>query len=87
MIEFDDVKFSKNASSKDGVWKEFLEIDSNGTSAKKWVFQKREFSYTFFQSILYNNVVNTKQIYFSTPFLKSWVHASENITGVVGCPQ
>ena len=40
MIEFDDVKFSKNASSKDGVWKEFLEIDSNGTSAKKWVFQK-----------------------------------------------
>ena len=34
-IEFGNVKFPKDLSSKDGVWKEFLEIDSNGTSSKK----------------------------------------------------
>ena len=48
MIEFDIVKFPKNISSKDGVSREFIEIDSNGTSSKKWVLQKHEFSYTFF---------------------------------------
>ena len=35
IIEFDNVKFSKNISSKDGVSREFLGIDSNGTSSKK----------------------------------------------------
>ena len=34
----------------------------------------------------YNNVVDTKQIYFSTLFLKSWVHISDNVAGVVGEP-
>ena len=35
---------------------------------KKRVLQKREFSYPFFQSISYKNVVFTKQIYFSPTF-------------------
>ena len=43
-------------------------------------FKKREFSYPFFQSIIYN-VVDTKIIYFLTTFLKSWVHISDNIAG------
>ena len=54
---------------------------------KQWVLQKREFSYLFFRSISYNNVVVTKQVYFSSAFLKSWVYISDNIAGVVGGPQ
>ena len=37
-------------------------------------FQKPEFSYHF--SVSYNNVVVTKQIYFSPTFLKSWFQIS-----------
>ena len=37
-------------------------------------FQEPEFSYHF--SVSYNNVVVTKQIYFSPTFLKSWVQIS-----------
>ena len=44
------------------------------------------FSY-FFQSINYNNVVDTKQIYFSPTFSKSWMRISDNIAGVLGDPQ
>ena len=40
-----------------------------------------------FQPVSYNNVVATKQIYFSSVFLKSWVHVSDNIAGVVGASQ
>ena len=40
-----------------------------------------------FQPVSYNNVVGTKQIYFSSVFLKSWVHISDNIAGVVGASQ
>ena len=29
-------------------------------------------------------MVDTKQIYFSPTFLKSWVHISNNVAGVVG---
>ena len=47
MIEFDIVKFPKNISSKVDVSREFIEIDSNGTSSKKWILQKNEFSYSF----------------------------------------
>ena len=43
------------------------------------------FSY-FFQSINYN-VVDTKQIYFSPTFSKSWMKISDNIAGVLGDPQ
>ena len=39
---------------------------------------------TFFQSIRYNNMVDTKQIYFSRTFLKPWVHLFYNVAGVVG---
>ena len=35
IIEFDNVKFPKNISFKDGVSREFLEIDVTGTSSKK----------------------------------------------------
>ena len=88
IIEFDIVKFPKSISSKDGVWREYLEIDSNSTfSKKKWALCNREFSYSFFQSISYNNVVVTKQFFFSPIFLKSWIHISDNIAGVVGGPQ
>ena len=50
-------------------------------------FEKREFSYPFFPSIVYNNVAVTKQIYFLTTLLKSWVHISDNIAGLEGAPQ
>ena len=43
-------------------------------------FKKREFSYPFFQSIIYN-VVDTKIIYFLTTFSNPWVHISDNIAG------
>ena len=42
----------------------FEEIDNNSTFSKKLVLQKREFSYRFFQSIRYNNLVVTKKNYF-----------------------
>ena len=35
IIEFDNVKFPKRISSKDGVWTEFPEIDRNYTFYKK----------------------------------------------------
>ena len=54
---------------------------------KKWVLQKHEFSYPFFQSISYNNMAVTKQIYFSPTFLKWWVLICDNIAGVVGGSQ
>ena len=47
VTEFDNVKFSESISSKSGVSREFLEIDSNNTFSKKRVLQKREFSYPF----------------------------------------
>ena len=87
MIEFDNVKFPKDLSSKDGVWKEFLDIDSNGRSSEKWVLQKRKLSYTLFKSTSYKNVVETKQIYFSPTFSKSWVCTSDNVVGVLWSPQ
>ena len=60
IIEFDNVKFPKNISSKDGVWREFLEIDSNGTSSKTWILKWS-----------YYNVVDSKQICFFSHF---WNH-------------
>ena len=30
----------------------------------------------------YNNMVVTKQVYFSSAILKSWVHISHNIAGI-----
>ena len=41
----------------------------------------------FFFLISYNNVVATKQIFFSPTFLKLWVNISDSIAGVVGGPQ
>ena len=87
IIEFDNVKFPKSRSSKDGVWRKFLQIGSNSTFSKEWVLQKCEFCCTFFHSVSYNNVVVTKQIYFSHTFLKSWTHIFDNIAGVVWGPQ
>ena len=42
---------------------------------------------SFFQAISYKNLVITRQIYFLRTFLKSWVHVSDDIAGVVGDPQ
>ena len=49
--------------------------------------KKREFSYLFFESISFNNVLVTKQVYFSSSFFKSWFHISDNIAGVVEGPK
>ena len=46
--------------------------------------QKSEFSCPFFQSVSYNNVDVTKQIYVLSTFLKLWVPNSDNIAGIVG---
>ena len=40
-----------------------------------------------FQSISYNNLVDTKQMYFSPTFLKPCVHISHINAGVVGNPK
>ena len=82
--EFNNVEFPKSISSKDGVWREFPETDGNCTFSKKmstlktWNF--------FFQSISYSNVVVTKQIHFSSTFLKSWVHIFDKVARVAGGP-
>ena len=68
MIEFDIVKFPKNISSKDGVSREFIEIDSNGYVFKKMSTSETWIFLYFFQSISYNTVVDRKQIYFSPHF-------------------
>ena len=47
-------------------------------------FKKRFLS--FFQLTVYNNEVVTKQIHFLNTFLKSWVHISDDIAGVIGGP-
>ena len=44
IIELDNSKFPKNISSKDGVSRKFLEIDSNGTSSKNKYFKHMNFS-------------------------------------------
>ena len=87
IIELDNVKFPKSISSNNGVSGEFLEIGSNSKLQKKLVLQKREFSYSLFQSISYNNLVVTTQIYFSPTFRKSSIHNSDNTAGVVGGAQ
>ena len=65
----------------------FLQLTVAVRFQKNGYFKKREFSCPFFQSIIYNKLVVTKQIYFLTTFLKSWVHIYDNIAGVVGGPQ
>ena len=87
IYEFDKIRFPQNIKSKDGVWREFLKIDSSVMSSKRWILRKREFSYTFSQSISYNHVVDIKQIYFSSTLLKLWVHISDTVAGVIGDPQ
>ena len=52
IFEFGKVKLSKSISSKDGVWREFLEIDSNTVRFQKMSTSKREFFYHFFQSVI-----------------------------------
>ena len=54
---------------------------------KNQYFKKLELPYPFFQSIVYNNVVVTKQIYFLATLFISWVHISYNVAGVVRGPQ
>ena len=63
IVEFDNENFPKMISTNDGTWREFLETDSNSMFSKKWVPQKREFSYPFYQSINYDNLIVTKHVY------------------------
>ena len=85
IIEFDNVKFHKSISFKDGVWREFIEIGSNSNFSKNKFFKL--WIFLVFFSVSYNNVVITKKIYFSPTFLKLWVHISGNFAAVVGGPQ
>ena len=74
IIEFYNVKFTRSVSSKDRAGREFLEIDSNSTFSKNKYFEDLNFLIIF--SVSYNNVVVTKQIYFSPTLLKSSVQIS-----------
>ena len=56
-MEFEQVTFPASISSDDGIWREFLEIDNNSMFSKKWVLQKRKFSYPVFQLLRYNKVI------------------------------
>ena len=49
IIELDNSKFPKNISSKDGVSRKFLEIDSKGTSFKTEYFKHMNFLILFSQ--------------------------------------
>ena len=40
VVEFGNAKFPKSIPSKDGVWREFLEIDNNSTFSKKMITSK-----------------------------------------------
>ena len=51
IIEFDIVKFPKSISSKDGVWREYLEIDSNSTFSKKKLSTLQPWIFLFFFSV------------------------------------
>ena len=50
VIEFVHINFSASISSEDGVWEEFIEIDSNSMFSKKWVLQKLKSFLPFFFS-------------------------------------
>ena len=80
IIEFGNVKFLKSISSKDGVWREVIEIDSNCTFSKKNEYFKNVKKNYF--SV--NKLVVRKQIHFSPISLKSWVYISDNIARAVG---
>ena len=43
IVEFDNVKFSKSSSSKDGVSKKFLDIDSKSTFSKNEYLENANF--------------------------------------------
>ena len=64
----------------------FLELTVAIRFQKYEYFKKRQFSFPFFQSTVYNNVVVTKQIHFLNTFLKSWVRIYDDIAGVIGGP-
>ena len=64
----------------------FLRLTVKVRFPKNEYFRNVNFLILFFHSISYNNVVVTKQIYFSPTFLKSWVHISDNTAGVLGGP-
>ena len=54
--------------------------------SKKMSTSETSFFLSFFQEINYINVVVTKQIYFSSTFLKLSIHISDNIAGALGGP-
>ena len=60
IVEFDNVKFPKICQLKIVFEENFLRL-----IVTVCFFKKREFSYPFYQSINYNNLVATKHIYVS----------------------
>ena len=63
---------------------DFLRLTVTVRFQKNDYFKKANFATCFFfQSVSYNNIVLTKQIYFSSLFLKSRVHISDNIAGII----
>ena len=68
MIEFDNVKFPKDLSSKDGVWKEFLEIDSSGTFSKKKTSTPKTFLYFFLSQQVIRTSSKQNKFTFHTNF-------------------
>ena len=64
----------------------FLRLTVPVSFQKNEYLKKVNFLMIFPQSISCNNVVVTKQIYFSPMFFKLWVHTFDNIAGVVGGP-
>ena len=53
------------------IQEKFLRLSVTARFQKKENFKKVNFLILFFQSISYNNVIATKQIYFSPTFLKN----------------
>ena len=75
IIEFDNVKSTTSVLSKDGVWRKFLETESNSMFSKKGVLKKLV------------TLLSVNKFSFHPHFFKSWVHISDNIASVVGGSQ
>ena len=57
----------------------FLGLTVAVSFQKHQYFKKRELPNPFFQSIVYNNVVVTKQICFLATFFKLWAYISDKL--------
>ena len=62
MIEFGNIKFPKSISSKDIVWREFLEIENNSTFSKNEYFKSMTFLIIFPSQLQYHGCHKTNLI-------------------------